>query len=274
MNTNLFVDPLELKDALKIYTDSRFSNELFGLNANNATGEILATLRSSHNVEMLFLDNYSDSILSGVATSGSANSLTLSGAGWTISEFAGNIPIEVLIWNSTNFYVADVTANTADTLTISGVGHEDITPATDDKFYLRLKNPQLNSYAKGLGLYLFIGSNRTARGVEDLSAYLADNQTRIRDELDLIASGQRELMYLKNSDSVTLNGSEWQYLSYNSIVPSNVVVTKDGARYREEQGWEIYNGAIKYATSNRDVHLASSDSIVVTYYYGSRIQVV
>ena len=272
MNIKLFADPFELKDALKVYTDTRFSDEIFGLNANNATGEILGKLRPNHRAEMLFLDYYTDSVLQGTATAGAKNELTLSGAGWTASEFAWNIPVEVLIWNDSAFYVADVTANTADTLTISGVGHADITVAKDDKFYLRLKNPQLNSYAKALGLYLFIGYNRQARGTEELSTFLQDNEQRARDELDKVIEGQRDLMFLKNTELITLNGDNWQYLERKSIIPDTEIATVNGTEYRPEQGFEVdySRGAIKYVEPDCSTALSGNSSISITYYYGFR----
>lgn len=273
MNIQLFADPLEVRNALRSLTDSRFADLPFGSAAVQATSEILAVLRPKYQVEQLFLDHFTTSTLQGVVTSGGTNTLTLTGAGWTASEFAGNIPVEAVIWNDTAFYVADVTANTTDTLTLASIGRDDLTIAADDKFYLRRKLGQLNSHAISFALYNFINANRLVRGVQALPEIASDVRSTALYELERYLTGDRDLDYLYTSESVTLNNDEWQYLSNKFVVADSVTVTKSSVGYREAQGWEINHaeGAIRWIDSTHTTRLAATDTITVTYRYTPRL---
>jgi len=270
---DLLADQREIRKALDLIDDSRFADYSFAKAAEKATAEILGALRPAFLTDQFKLSNLTNSTLNGVVTTGGTNSLTDSGIGWTASEFVDLCDCEVLIWGTDDFYVADITANTTEALTISSIDGSDITVETNDVFYIRRKIPALNDMATKLGLYHFTNDNRAAQGMEELNQIAEDYRSGVYAELSEYLSGVRDLPYLSNSESVTLNGSYWQYLTYQNVVDGTVTVSKDGTTYREDiQGYELNlaEGAIRYKASSYTTYLDSSDTVTVTYQYSPR----
>ena len=284
MKYNLFVDAWEIRKQLRLSSDSRVDQYAFTKAAEQASADILNVLRTRYDVEAFDITNFTDSAISGVATSGSANVLTLSTGTWTINEFtksSGSAPVgfdcEIIMINGTTAaYVADIVSNTATAITFSSIDWTDITPAVGWKFYIRQKCSGLNDIGIKLGVFNYLNSNQGARSLQDVSAIAKGDKDQAYVMLNDFYKGVREPLEIRKSDSVTLNGSEWQRLSKGNIDPSRLSVTYNSTVYPPERGYQIeyYNGMIRWASSVYTSNIPSNGAITVAYYYSPRIVTV
>lgn len=277
MNLTNLADKGEIRDAVKAYTDTRFTDSFFENIAIAASTEIKNVLRPQFLAAKLDLASYGmTGSLSGTASAIGTDTINLTGSGWTASQFT-TVECEAVLWTSAAFWVADITANTATALTVSSRDGSTLsittTPAT--KFYIRKKNLTLNQFAINLGIYHFYLRNRVATGVDGVPENVAALRRETYNELSGYLKGLRDFEDMSASDTIVLDGTEWQYLSHENLVPGTIVVTVSGVAYKESQGWQIEytQGRIRYfdASGQNDTYIASDDTIVVTYRYSLRV---
>ena len=263
-------DKGELRKFLNIYTDTRFTDYDLEKSVLKASDEIKSALRPHYKVDLFNLSSFSSSTLTGTVTTGGSNTLSDSGRSWTINEFKNSVigfDVEVLIWNSASFYIADIISNTATALTFSSIDGATITTATNDKYYLRKKNPTINSMGINLSVYHFFASNRLARGIQNIQEIAQELKNQVYSEIVEYTQGLRDFGYYTLTDTITLNGTEWQSLTAQNIVPLTETVTKSAVPYKDFQGYEInyQKGLIRWKTSNYTTYLGSTDTILVSY---------
>ena len=263
-------DKGELRKYLRIYTDTRFDDYDLEKAVLKASDEIKSALRPHYKVDMFDLSAFSDLTLSGTVTTGGSNTLTDSGQTWTINEFKNSVigfDVEVIIWNSSAFYIADITANTATGLTFSSIDGATITTTENDEYYLRKKNPTINSMGINLSAYHFFASNRLARGIQNIQEILQELKNGVYSEIVEYTQGLRDFGYYTLTDTITLNGNEWQSLTAQNIVPLTETVNKSSVVYKDFQGYDInyQRGLIRWKSSTHSTYLSSSDLISITY---------
>lgn len=265
-----YCDKGELRKFLGNYADTRFDDYLLEKAVLKASDEIQSALRPSYKVNYFALSSFSDSTLNGIATATGTNTITDSSRSWTINEFNPTtigFNVEVLIWNGSSFYIADVVSNTATALTISSIDGASLSIAINDIYYLRRKNPSINSMAINLSAYHFFASSRLSRGIQNIQEICDSLKTAVYQELSEYKDRLRDFGYIAKTDSITLNGYEWQSLTYNQIVPLSETVTKSLTTYKSFQGYEIdyEKGLIRQIDSSHSTYLSSDDTISVAY---------
>lgn len=281
MDYGQLADWHELRRELFLDTDSRMSakNWLFAEHCRRASEEVLGVLRPYYRAELLSLSEHTTETLSGTTTNTGTNTINDSGRSWAVNAFASSslgFPVEAVIYDSDEFYIADVVSNTANAITISGIDGVSISVPNSAVYYLRMKLPELKSIVLSIALFNLLTDMRSAKGPNIPIDGAADRRNVAYAKLEQYVDVReiRNLITFKKTDSVTLNYYEWKPLTYAGIDGDSVVVTYDSTNYIPLQGYMMNcrDGYIRYDTPREDqtTYLTGSETLSVTYRYSLR----